>query len=67
MQLNGFQIVSNTQQSNPKIIEFSGDLSRIEFPWDIFTKNDAELRKDFELLTKGKVFVSVAVLPAIVR
>jgi len=52
---NGFQIVSNTQQSNPKIIEFSGDLSRIEFPWDIFTKNDAELRKDFELLTKGKV------------
>jgi UDP-N-acetylglucosamine diphosphorylase/glucosamine-1-phosphate N-acetyltransferase len=52
---NGFQIVSNTQQSNPKIIEFSGDLSRIEFPWDIFTKNDADLRKDFELLTKGKV------------
>ena len=52
---NGFQIVSNTQQSNPKIIEFSGDLSRIEFPWDIFTKNDVELRKDFELLTKGKV------------
>ena len=52
---NGFEIASNALQSDPKIIEFSGDLSRIEFPWDIFTKNDAELRKDFDLLTTGKV------------
>lgn len=52
---NGFEIASNSLQSDPKIIEFSGDLSRIEFPWDIFTKNDAELRKDFDLLTTGKV------------
>ena len=52
---NGFEIASNALQSNPKIIEYSGDLSRIEFPWDIFTKNDAELRKDFDLLTKGKI------------
>jgi UDP-N-acetylglucosamine diphosphorylase/glucosamine-1-phosphate N-acetyltransferase len=52
---NGFEIASNALQSNPKIIEYSGDLSRIEFPWDIFTKNDAELRKDFDLLTKGNV------------
>lgn len=52
---NGFEIASNASQSNPKTIEFSGDLSRIEFPWDIFTKNDAELRKDFDLLTKGNV------------
>jgi UDP-N-acetylglucosamine diphosphorylase/glucosamine-1-phosphate N-acetyltransferase len=52
---NGFEIASNALQSNPKIIEFSGDVSRISFPWDIFIKNDAELRKDFDLLTKGKV------------
>lgn len=52
---NGFEIASNAPESNAKIIEFSGDLSRIEFPWDIFTKNDAELRKDFDLLTKGKI------------
>jgi UDP-N-acetylglucosamine diphosphorylase/glucosamine-1-phosphate N-acetyltransferase len=52
---NGFEIASNALQSNPKIIEFSGDVSRIAFPWDIFIKNDAELRKDFDLLTKGKV------------
>ena len=52
---NGFEIASNAPQSNPKTIEFLGDLSRIEFPWDIFTKNDAELRKDFDLLTKGKI------------
>lgn len=52
---NGFEIASNAPQSNPKTIEFLGDLSRIEFPWDIFTKNDAELRKDFYLLTKGNV------------
>jgi UDP-N-acetylglucosamine diphosphorylase/glucosamine-1-phosphate N-acetyltransferase len=52
---NGFEIASNAPQSNPKTIEFLGDLSRIEFPWDIFTKNDAELRKDFDLLIKGKI------------
>lgn len=52
---NNFEIASNALQSDPKIIEFSGDVSRIAFPWDIFIKNDAELRKDFELLTKGKV------------
>lgn len=52
---NGFEIASNALQSNPKIIEFSGDVSRIAFPWDIFIKNDVELRKDFDLLTKGKV------------
>ena len=52
---NGFEIASNALQSNPKIIEYSGDVSRIAFPWDIFIKNDAELRKDFDLLTKGKV------------
>ncbi len=52
---NGFEIASNALQSDPKVIEFSGDLSRIEFPWDIFTKNDAELCKDFDLLTKGKI------------
>jgi UDP-N-acetylglucosamine diphosphorylase/glucosamine-1-phosphate N-acetyltransferase len=52
---NGFEIASNALQANPKIIEFSGDVSRIAFPWDIFIKNDAELRKDFDLLTKGKV------------
>lgn len=56
---NGFEIASNASQSNPKSIEFLGDLSRIEFPWDIFTKNDAELRKDFDLLTKGKISLPI--------
>ncbi|MBE99490.1 GlmU family protein [Flavobacterium coralii] len=37
------------------IIEYSGDCLRVENPWDIFAKNDAAIREDFELLTEGRV------------
>ena len=37
------------------IIEYSGDCIRVENPWDIFSKNDAAIREDFELLTEGRV------------
>ncbi|RYU91496.1 glucose-1-phosphate thymidylyltransferase [Mucilaginibacter terrigena] len=33
---------------------YTGDLIVIKHPEDIFRKNDAELRKDFKLLTKGR-------------
>lgn len=36
-------------------IEYTEDLLRIEHPWDIFQKNDAAIREDFELLTEGRV------------
>lgn len=35
-------------------IDFEGDLLQIEYPWDIFEKNDRALREDFKLITEGR-------------
>jgi UDP-N-acetylglucosamine diphosphorylase/glucosamine-1-phosphate N-acetyltransferase len=37
-----------------EIIEFNGDCITVEHTWDIFAKNDAALREDFELLTDDR-------------
>lgn len=37
-----------------EIIEFENDCIRIEHTWDIFSKNDAAIREDFELLTEDR-------------
>lgn len=37
-----------------EIIDYNEDGLRIEFPWDIFAKNDQAIREDFELLTEGR-------------
>ncbi|WP_294824583.1 GlmU family protein [uncultured Flavobacterium sp.] len=37
-----------------EIIEYTEACLRIENPWDIFAKNDAAIREDFELLTEGR-------------
>ena len=37
-----------------EIIEFEEDCIRIENTWDIFSKNDAAIREDFELLTDDR-------------
>lgn len=37
-----------------EIIDYSEDGLKIEHVWDIFKKNDAALREDFELLTEGR-------------
>ena len=37
-----------------EIIDYSEDGLRIEFPWDIFAKNDQAIREDFEFLTHGR-------------
>ena len=36
------------------IIDYTEECIRIEHPWDIFQKNDAAIREDFELLTEGR-------------
>lgn len=41
-------------ESQLDTIEFSGELSSIKNLWDIFLINDAELRKDFKLITAGR-------------
>ncbi|WP_288984870.1 GlmU family protein [uncultured Flavobacterium sp.] len=37
------------------LIEYEGDILRIENAWDIFAKNDAALREDFDLLTEDRI------------
>jgi UDP-N-acetylglucosamine diphosphorylase/glucosamine-1-phosphate N-acetyltransferase len=37
-----------------EIIEFNGDCLTVEHTWDIFAKNDAAIREDFELLTEDR-------------
>ncbi|RZJ73667.1 GlmU family protein [Flavobacterium sp.] len=37
-----------------EIIEFDDDCIVVSNPWDIFAKNDAALREDFELLTEDR-------------
>jgi UDP-N-acetylglucosamine diphosphorylase/glucosamine-1-phosphate N-acetyltransferase len=37
-----------------EIIEFEGDCIKIEHTWDIFAKNDAAIREDFEFLTADR-------------
>lgn len=36
------------------IIDYTEECLRIENPWDIFQKNDAAIREDFDLLTEGR-------------
>ncbi len=35
-------------------VEFKGEISLVNHPWDIFEKNSEELKKDFALITKGR-------------
>jgi UDP-N-acetylglucosamine diphosphorylase/glucosamine-1-phosphate N-acetyltransferase len=37
-----------------EIIEFNGEIITIENTWDIFSKNDAAIREDFEFLTEDR-------------
>ncbi|MEZ0007686.1 UDP-N-acetylglucosamine diphosphorylase/glucosamine-1-phosphate N-acetyltransferase [Flavobacterium sp. 28YEA47A] len=40
---------------NYEILEYNDDCITIEHTWDIFKKNDAALREDFELLTEDRI------------
>ena len=37
-----------------EIIEYQEDCLKVENTWDIFAKNDAALREDFDLITEGR-------------
>ena len=37
-----------------EIIDYTDDCLTVEHTWDIFSKNDAALREDFELITEGR-------------
>ncbi|MBJ6367646.1 GlmU family protein [Snuella sedimenti] len=36
------------------VIEFDNDILKVEHTWDLFSKNDAALRADFDLLTQDR-------------
>ena len=38
-----------------EIIDYTDDCLTVEHTWDIFAKNDAALREDFELITEGRM------------
>tara|TARA_R110002072_G_scaffold23949_2_gene81951 strand:- start:55897 stop:57069 length:1173 start_codon:yes stop_codon:yes gene_type:complete len=42
-----------------EIIQFSNDLLKIEHTWDIFSKNHAAIKRDFDLLTQGRTSASI--------
>lgn len=48
------EIASYAKGSNPQRVEYTGSLDFICFPWQIFLTADREMRRDFELLTKGR-------------
>jgi len=39
---------------NYEIIDYDDDCLTVEHTWDIFSKNDAALREDFDLITEGR-------------
>lgn len=67
---NGFLMAAKVSESDIKIyptvtasfttINYVPAFIRIVYPEDIFLQNDAELRKDFSLLTKGKTSASIS-------
>ncbi len=63
---NGEIIAFHSQDSQDEIdfddyelLEYSDDCITIEHTWDIFAKNDASLREDFELLTRDRTSMPI--------
>jgi UDP-N-acetylglucosamine diphosphorylase/glucosamine-1-phosphate N-acetyltransferase len=52
--------VFNTEAKFDRIIDYTGSPVLLKFPEDIFRNNDTELRKDYELLTKGRSSASIS-------
>lgn len=42
-----------------ELIEYNDDCLKIEHTWDIFAKNDAAIREDFELLTEDRTSLPI--------
>jgi UDP-N-acetylglucosamine diphosphorylase/glucosamine-1-phosphate N-acetyltransferase len=52
--------LSPEQAAGLRPVEYPSGFTRIVFPEDIFKYNDTELRKDFKLLTKGRVSAALS-------
>jgi len=42
------------------VIDYSGDILKISWPWQIFSQNDQTLKLDFELLTKDRISANIS-------
>ena len=51
---NEIEIASHNKSFDFKRLSYTGAISFIHYPWDIFLENDIEIRKDFELITDGR-------------
>jgi UDP-N-acetylglucosamine diphosphorylase/glucosamine-1-phosphate N-acetyltransferase len=49
-----------------RLTDYTGSPVMIHFPEDIFRKNDAELRKDYQLLTNGRTSASISATNTII-
>ncbi|MBM1107604.1 GlmU family protein [Aurantibacter crassamenti] len=45
---------------NYKQIEFQGEVLRIEYTWDIFSKNQEAIQADFDFLTEGRKSAAIS-------
>lgn len=55
LQYQGEIIASRNPTNTPEIISYTQDLKSIRYPWHIFLLNDEELKKDYELITAGRI------------
>lgn len=54
------EIASREKKDKPTIVTYSGAISYINFPWDIFLLNDQEIRNDYALITSEKTSTHVS-------
>ena len=52
--------VADFDFTNISGVEFNEDVTTVEHPWDIFSKNGNELKEDFTLLTNGRTSASLS-------
>jgi UDP-N-acetylglucosamine diphosphorylase/glucosamine-1-phosphate N-acetyltransferase len=56
----------NDEAKFDKVIDYHGSPEMILLPEDIFRKNDTELRKDYQLLTKGRSSAAISITNTII-
>jgi UDP-N-acetylglucosamine diphosphorylase/glucosamine-1-phosphate N-acetyltransferase len=60
LQYQDKEIASKNKSADAKVIKYSGSISFIHFPWDIYIENDAEIRKDYELITANRTSAHIS-------
>jgi UDP-N-acetylglucosamine diphosphorylase/glucosamine-1-phosphate N-acetyltransferase len=56
----GEEIAFNKASSNSIKIAYQGEITFIKFPWHFYLENDAEIRKDYDLLTAERTSAHVS-------